>query len=441
MPNAELLQRAQELGVNLHPQRAKRIVITGYAEITPHGDADQTWEAQLEGRSVARLFPEGQDSKVKVAGPIDNFKLEDYFDRREMRGMSVIKGQVIHTSRQAAGMAGILREDGKLDSSQNKHDWTTWIGTGNGATQHQVDVWQDVHADPHRRTSVFKVLELLMEEVNAGVSMDLGIGGWGGSSSEACATGLGNPVGAARLIREGLIKGAITGGFDNALEAYPEIGIALFAAPRVLTTNEDPATASRPFDKNRDGFLISAGGGVVIMEEEEHAKARGATILAEVFGYAKSMDGEDPTNMNTSNVARTMLTAMWDEESDEFHKIDAIFAHSTSTKEGDLAEAEAIRKAFGEDAPNIPITATKSVLGHELGGAGGSNLVTAVRAVIEQKIPHIAGLEEPDPDVADLMLIRDKPLEIALRKVIVVAYGFGGHNAAMVIGRYKEEAA
>lgn len=437
MANAELLQRAQELGVNLHPERAKRIVITGYAELTPHGDADQTWQAQLEGRSVARLFPEGKDPNVKVAGPLD-FRPEDHFDRREMRGLSAIKGEVQYTSRKAARMAKIIGEDGQLNPDQNRHDWACWIGTGGGATQHQIDVYLDHHAVPRRRTSAFKVLEILMEEVNAGVSMDMGIGGWGGSSSEACATGLGNPVEAARAIREGLIKGAVTGGFDDALEGYPEVGIALFAAPRVLTTNEDPQKASRPFDKDRDGFLMSAGGGVVIMEEEQHAKARGATILAEVFGYAKSMDGEDPTGMNTDNVARTMLTAMWDEEKDEFHQIDAIFAHATSTKEGDIAEAEAIRKAFGSDVPMIPITATKSVLGHELAGAGATNLVTAIRSIREGIIPHIASLENPDPRVSDLMLVRERPQERVINKALVVAYGFGGHNATMVIGAYKE---
>ena len=179
--------------------------------------------------------------------------------------------------------------------------------------------------------------------------MALGFSGWGGSSVEACATGLSNIVEAISKIREGYIKVAVAGGFENPLDAYPETGIGMFAGMRTVLSkrNDEPEKASRPFDKDRDGFVLGAGGGVVVIEELNHALKRGARILAEVYGFNKSMDGYDPTSLDPDVVASTILGALYNEKKQEFYDVDTIFAHATSTKDGDTTEAKVLRMRFG----------------------------------------------------------------------------------------------
>lgn len=446
-PEKSLLERAQTLGVNLVTKPAERIVITGLAQITSLGRTEETHEGLLKGRSGVRKFPEGQNAFVEIASPVD-FDPSKYFDRKQMRSLSPLNAMAIVLAQEAARNAHLSNAGGELHKGIKRTEVGSYVGSGIGSVQHLIDIWRTVHKigdnqteDPRvnsRYIAATKGLETFPEELNAGVTRALGISGWGCSSVEACATGLSNQVDAAERIRAGIIKAAVAGGFDDPLEGYPEVGLGIFAGMRIVlsTRNDDPERASRPFDKDRDGFVVGAGGGVVIMEEYEHANLRNAPLLAEVLGFAKSMDGgHSQTDLDSTNVARTILQALWDERRQQFYSIDAIFAHATSTKVGDLAEAEALRKVFGEELKDIPITAIKSNIGHLFGGAGVVNTIAAVNALNEGKISPILNLDNPDPEVAGLNFVRGKPLEKPIQTALVLAYGFGGHNAVMILGK------
>lgn len=444
MADIEMMQIARELDVKFTREPVERIVITGAAQLTPLGNTRETWEGLLEGRSGVRRFPEGKNSFVKIAAPV-NFKPGDHFDRKTLRELSPLGAMAIVVSREAADQAGLQRPLGT--------EYGSFVASGIGFTQNLINVWRTIHKvdeagneNPERNSRLigpFEALKTLPEELNGGVSRALGLRGTGASSIEACATGLSNPVLAAELMRAGVIRGAVAGGFDDPFEEYPEVGLALFAGMRKVLSNrnDNPQAASRPFDRDRDGFVEGAGGGVVVLEDYILAKARKAKILAEVVGFAKSMDGgESVTGLDTDNVARTVLRALWDEKRKVFHEVDAIFAHATSTDDGDIAEVLALRRVFGEKLRKIPIAAIKSNFGHLLGGAGASNLVNAVFALNEGRIPPILNLENPATEFEDLDLVRYNPREVSLKKVLVLAYGFGGHNAAMVLEKAEEAA-
>jgi 3-oxoacyl-[acyl-carrier-protein] synthase II len=367
-----------------------------------------------------------------------------------MKGKSSVNAMAIVIAREAMRKASLLGEDGKLREGINKLYAASWAASAFGSAQRMIDVYSQIHQKDEkgsedliagsRRIHPREGLKTFPEELNGGVAIDFGMSGWGGSSVEACATGLSNIIEAAEKIKTGRVDVAITGGFENVLCEHPETGIGLFAAMRsgVLSTrNNEPEKASRPFDKDRDGFVLASGGGAVVIESLEHALKRGAPIYGEILGFMKSMDGSDPTNLNKDVVACTMLGALYNEKKKEFYDVDAIFAHVTSTKEGDTAEAAVLKMVFGDDLKNIPIAAIKSNMGHLAGGAGAVNFIAALNALNTGKIPHILNLDNPDPEIADLDFVRGKPLEKDIKTALVLAYGFGGHNAVMLLGKYK----
>lgn len=444
----ELFQRAQEMGVELERRPAERIVVTGFAQRTPLGDTQQTWQGLLEGKSGVKKFPVN-NAFVEIAAPVE-FNPEEYFSKKEMRGMAHLTVMGIVVAREAVQRAGLRGENGKLHSSINKRQVGVWVGSGFASTQNIIDVYNQIHKedssgneDPVRNSrfiSPTKGLEVFPEQLNARIGIDLGFSGWGGSSVEACATGLSNAVEVLDKIKHGYLKVGLGGGFENPLITYPETGIGMFAGMRkVLSTrNDEPEKASRPFDAGRDGFVLGAGGAILVFEELNHALQRGAPIYAEVFGFRKSMDGYSPTNLDRDIIASTILGALYNEREKEFYDIDAIFAHATSTEDGDIDENKVLRTVFGDDyLRTIPITAIKSNLGHLAGGAGAVNAVVATQAINERKIPPIINLENPDPAVADLNLVRGKPLEKDINTALVLAYGFGGYNAVLLLGKYK----
>lgn len=446
--NAELLRKSQELGVELENRPAERLVITGFAQLTPLGNTEQTWQGLLAGKSGVKNFPVG-NAFVNIAAPIE-FKPEEHFDRIRLRSLSPLNALGIIVAREAARHANILDINGKLRPDIAKRAAAIWIGSGFGSSQNIINVYRRIHkideqgiedtVTNSRRISPTEGLKVFPEELSAQVAIDLGFSGWGGNTSQACATGLSNIVEAATKIKAGYAKIAIAGGFENPLVDYPETSIGLFAAMRsVLSTrNDDPEKASRPFDKDRDGFVLGAGGGVVVIEELEHALKRGAPIFAEVLGFRNSMDGFDPTNLDKDIVASTILGAMFNEKTKEFYDVDAIFTHATSTKEGDVAEAKVLKLVFGDGLRTIPVAAIKANMGHLAGGAGSVNAIAAIKALQEGKIPPILNLDNPDPEVLDLSLVRGKPLEKNINTALVLAYGFGGHNSVLLLGKHKQ---
>ena len=446
--NMGFKERVRDLGVDLERRPAERIVITGFAQRTSLGNTEETQQGLLDGKSGAKKFPV-ENAFVNIAAPVE-FDPGKHFDKRDLRGISPLNAMGIVIAREAVQNAKALGEDGRLNEDVRKKA-SVWVGSGFGSTQLIIDVHKQIYKPDEngkvdqqansRRIPVTKGLEIFPEELNSRIAIALGASnGWGGSSVEACATGLSNIVEAIRIIKEGRAKFAVAGGFENPFAGYPETGIGMFAAMRsVLSTrNDEPEKASRPFDRDRNGFVLGAGGGVVVVEELESALKRGAPILAEVLGFQKSMDGLDPTNLDKDVVASTILGALYDEKRKEFYDVDAIFAHATSTEAGDIAEAKVLRIVFGDEyLRKIPIAAIKSNLGHLAGGAGAVNTIAAINALRSNKIPHIINLDSPDPEVADLNLVRGKPLEKDINTALVLAYGFGGNNAVLLLGKYK----
>ena len=444
--NPEFFERSQGLGVELENRPAERLVITGMAALTPLGDTEQTLEGLNTGKSGVKEF-DVKNFAVSIAAPVE-FNPEAHFSKKEMKGRSPLNAMAVAIAREAMKNAGLLGEDGKLQKDIDRRQAASWMASAFGSVHHIIDVYNQIHKKDEAgnenpwlnsgRISPRKGLEIFPEELNGQVAIDLGVSGWGGSSVEACATGLSNIIEAARIIKGGQAKVAVAGGLEDILSAYPEASIGMFAAMRsVLSTrNDEPEKASRPFDKDRDGFVLGAGGGAVVIEALDHALERGAPILAEILGFNKSMDGSDPTNLNKKIVAGTILKALYNQRTKEFYEVDSIFAHATSTNQGDQAEAELLKMIFGDSLKNIPIAAIKSNMGHLAGGAGAVNVIAAINALNSGKIPPILNLENPSQEFEGLFFVRGKPLEKDIKTALVLAYGFGGHNAVMLLGRY-----
>ena len=444
--NPEFLERSKELGVELENRPAERLVITGMAALTPLGNTEQTLEGLNSGKSGVKEF-DVKNFAVSIAAPVE-FNPEAHFSKKEMKGRSPLNAMAVAIAREAMKNAGLLGEDGKLQKDIDRRQAASWMASAFGSVHHIIDVYNQIHKKDEAgnenpwlnsgRISPRKGLEIFPEELNGQVAIDLGVSGWGGSSVEACATGLSNIIEAARIIKGGQAKVAVAGGLEDILSAYPEASIGMFAAMRsVLSTrNDEPEKASRPFDKDRNGFVLGAGGGAVVIEALDHALERGAPILAEILGFNKSMDGSDPTNLNKKIVAGTILKALYNQRTKEFYEVDSIFAHATSTNQGDQAEAELLKMIFGDSLKNIPIAAIKSNMGHLAGGAGAVNVIAAINALNSGKIPPILNLENPSQEFEGLFFVRGKPLEKDIKTALVLAYGFGGHNAVMLLGRY-----
>ena len=445
--NPEFLERSKELGVELENRPAERLVITGMAALTPLGNTEQTLEGLNSGESGVKEL-DVKNFAVSIAAPVE-FNPEAHFSKKEMKGRSPLNAMAVAIAREAMKNAGLLGEDGKLQKDIDRRQAASWMASAFGSVHHIIDVYNQIHKKDEAgnenprlnsgRISPRKGLEIFPEELNGQVAIDLGVSGWGGSSVEACATGLSNIIEAARIIKGGQAKVAVAGGLEDILSAYPEASIGMFAAMRsVLSTrNDEPEKASRPFDKDRDGFVLGAGGGAVVIEALDHALERGAPILAEILGFNKSMDGSDPTNLNKKIVAGTILKALYNQRTKEFYEVDSIFAHATSTNQGDQAEAELLKMIFGDSLKNIPIAAIKSNMGHLAGGAGAVNVIAAINALNSGKIPPILNLENPSQEFEGLFFVRGKPLEKDIKTALVLAYGFGGHNAVMLLGKYK----
>jgi len=444
--NPEFFERSQGLGVELENRPAERLVITGMAALTPLGNTEQTLEGLNSGKSGVKEF-DVKNFAVSIAAPVE-FNPEAHFSKKEMKGRSPLNAMAVAIAREAMKNAGLLGEDGKLQKDIDRRQAASWMASAFGSVHHIIDVYNQIHKKDEAgnenpwlnsgRISPRKGLEIFPEELNGQVAIDLGVSGWGGSSVEACATGLSNIIEAARIIKGGQAKVAVAGGLEDILSAYPEASIGMFAAMRsVLSTrNDEPEKASRPFDKDRNGFVLGAGGGAVVIEALDHALERGAPILAEILGFNKSMDGSDPTNLNKKIVAGTILKALYNQRTKEFYEVDSIFAHATSTNQGDQAEAELLKMIFGDSLKNIPIAAIKSNMGHLAGGAGAVNVIAAINALNSGKIPPILNLENPSQEFEGLFFVRGKPLEKDIKTALVLAYGFGGHNAVMLLGRY-----
>jgi 3-oxoacyl-[acyl-carrier-protein] synthase II len=410
----------------------RRVVITGVGAVSPCGPtAEDTWQAVRAGRSgVGRV--EGfdmPDGTVNIAGQARDFRAEEFVDRKTMRKTDRFSHLAVAAAKQAVA-------DARLDIAADAARIGTSVGTGIGGLKTEEVAHKKMFEEGPDRLSPFWVTALIPNMGAAEISMHLGTRGPLTTECTACAASAMSIGNATMYIRAGMADAMLAGGVEA-----PVVPLALggFGNMRALSRRlDDPEGASRPFDSGRDGFILSEGGAVLVLEELGRAQARGAHIYAEVLGYGMSSDAHHVTEPDPvgENPARAMTMAMADAgiEADD---VDYVNAHGTSTPAGDSAETRALKRALGEErARVIPISSTKSETGHLLGAAGALEAIISVLAMRDGFVPPTINLTDPDP-TCDLDYVPNTGREADVSVVISNSFGFGGHNAVLVLRRWE----
>ena len=410
----------------------RRVVITGLGCISPVGNTvESAWESLIAGQSGIGAITKFDASafSCKIAGEVKGFNVEDYMTSKEARTMDTFIHYGIAAAVQAVKDSGLSMNEALTDEQSVR------IGVNIGSGIGGLPLIEETHTElvnrGPRRVTPFFVPASIINMISGHVSMKYGFKGPNIAVVTACTTGL-HAIGlSARMIEYGDADVMICGGAEATVSP---LGIGGFAAMRALSTrNDDPATASRPWDKDRDGFVLGEGAGVMVIEEYEHAKARGAKIYAEIAGFGMSADAGHMTAPNMDGPRRAMLSAIQNAGLKP-GDVDYVNAHGTSTPLGDINESNAIKAALGEHAKNVVVSSTKGATGHLLGGAGGLESVFTVLALHHQTIPPTINIQNQDPE-CDL----DYCANVARKKEIKVAlknnFGFGGTNGALVFKR------
>jgi 3-oxoacyl-[acyl-carrier-protein] synthase II len=410
----------------------RRVVITGLGCISPVGNTvESAWSALVAGQSGIGPITKFDASafSCKIAGEVKGFNVEDYMSAKEARTMDTFIHYGIAAAMQAVKDSGLATNDALGDEQAVRIGVN--IGSGIGGLPLIEETHAELTARGPRRITPFFVPASIINMISGHVSMKYGFKGPNIAVVTACTTGL-HAIGiAARMIEYGDADVMICGGAESTVSP---LGIGGFAAMRALSTrNDDPATASRPWDKDRDGFVLGEGAGVMVIEEYERAKARGAKIYAELAGFGMSADAGHMTAPNMDGPRRAMLSAIANaglQPSD----VDYVNAHGTSTPLGDINESNAIKAALGEHAKKVVVNSTKGATGHLLGGAGGLESVFTVLAVHHQTIPPTINLMNQDPE-CDLDYCANTARQTEIKVALKNNFGFGGTNGALVFKR------
>ncbi|MED1202506.1 beta-ketoacyl-ACP synthase II [Heyndrickxia acidicola] len=410
----------------------KRVVITGIGAVTPLGnDVDTTWKNLIDGKSgigpLTRLNPE--DYPAKVAAEVKDFDIEAYLEKKEARKMDRFTHYAIAASTMAVKDANLTINE------ENAERVGVWIGSGIGGMETFEQQFEVFLNRGYRRVSPFFVPMMIPDMAAGQVSILLGAKGINSCTVTACATGTNSIGDAFKAIQRGDADVMISGGAEAPIT---RMSLAGFSANTALSTNPDPNTASRPFDLNRDGFVIGEGAGIVVLEEMEYALARGAKIYAEVVGYGSTGDAHHITAPAPGGEggARAMKMALNDGELSP-ESVDYINAHGTSTGYNDKYETMAVKEVFGDHAYKLAMSSTKSMTGHLLGAAGGIEAIFSVLAIKDGKIPPTINLETPDPE-CDLDYVANEARNGNVNVVMSNSLGFGGHNATLVFKKFEK---
>ena len=410
----------------------RRVVVTGLGCISPVGNTvADAWASLLAGQSgIDRITKfDATNFSCQIAGEVKGFNVEDYMSAKDARTMDSFIHFGIAAAEQAVKDAGLPTGDALSDDLATRIGCV--IGSGIGGLPLIENTQIELSNRGPRRITPFFVPASIINMVAGHVSMRHGFKGPNLSVVTACTTGLHCIGEAGRMIEYGDADIVVAGG---TVSTVSPLGIGGFAAMRALSTrNDDPKAASRPWDKDRDGFVLGEGAGVMVLEEYEHAKARGAKIYAELAGYGMSADAGHMTAPNMDGPRRAMLNAMRNAGVNP-DQINYLNAHGTSTPLGDKNESNAIKAALGDAAYKTVVSSTKSMTGHLLGGAGGIESIFTVMAIHDQKIPPTINLLNQDPD-CDLdycaNVARDAKIDIALKN----NFGFGGTNGSLIFKR------
>lgn len=409
----------------------RRVVITGLGAVTPLGnDVESMWENILAGKSGIDFVTKVDKDKypAKVAAEIKDFDPTEYMDKKDARKMDPFTQYAVAASKMAVKDAGLTIDD------SNAHQVGVWIGSGIGGMQ----TWEEQHTKllekGPKRVSPFFVPMMIPDMAAGQVSIQLGAKGINSCTVTACASGANSIGDAYKAVQRGDVDYIIAGGTEAPIS---NMAFAGFSSAKALSTNEDPSNASRPFDQDRDGFVMGEGSGIIIMESLESALERDAHIYAEIVGYGATGDAYHITAPaeNGEGAARAMQHALKDAEISP-EEVDYINAHGTSTDLNDKYETAAIKTVFGDHAYKLAVSSTKSMTGHLLGAAGGIESVISIKSITDSVVPATINYQTPDPE-CDLDYVPNEARKQDVNIVLSNSLGFGGHNVALVFKKYQ----
>lgn len=404
----------------------RRVVITGLGIVSPVGnDIDTAWNNIVNGRSgitqITRF--DAQALNAQIAGEVKDFDVTQYMSAKESKQMDTF----IHYG-YAAGIQA-WRDSGLEVTEDNAERMGVIVGSGIGGLPRIEETQTEYLNRGARRISPFFVPASLVNLVSGQLSIGLGLKGPSYAVVSACTTGLHSIGDAARLIEYGDADVMVAGGAESTVSP---LGVGGFAAMRALSTrNDDPTTASRPFDSDRDGFVLGEGAGVVVLEEYEHARKRGARIYGEFVGYGLSSDAFHITSPNQDGPRRGMVNALRSAGINP-EQIDYVNAHGTSTPLGDINETKALKLAFGDHSSKVVVNSTKSMTGHLLGAAGGIEAIFTTLALYKQVSPPTINIFNQDPE-CDLDYCANEARDLAIEYAMSNSFGFGGTNGTMIV--------
>ena len=410
----------------------RRVVVSGLGVITPLGNnVIDTWSNILAGKSgIGRITHfDTTDFPVQIGGSIRDFNVEDYIPKKDVKKMDPF----IHYG-MAAGIQA-FEDSGLVVNEENAHRIGVAIGSGIGGLPGIEKGTLILQEGGPRKISPFYVPSNIINMISGNLSIRIGAKGPNFAIVTACTTGTHNIGDAARLIEYGDADVMVAGGAEMATSPT---GLAGFANARALSTrNDEPERASRPWDRDRDGFVLSDGAGVMVLEELEHAKQRGAHIYGELLGYGMSGDAYHMTapSEDGSGATHSMLNALRNAHIDK-STIDYINAHGTSTPAGDVVENNAVKRVFGDDAKKVAISSTKSMTGHLLGAAGGIEAVFCLLAIRDQVAPPTINLDNPDP-ACDLDYVPHHARQMKIDIALSNSFGFGGTNGTLIFSKLR----
>lgn len=410
----------------------RRVVITGVGVVSPVGnDARTFWASLLAGKSgigPVTLF-DASEFPTRIAGEVKDFDPSTYMDKKDVKRTDRFVQFAIAATKMALEDARLKVEE--LDPERIG----VYIGSGIGG----LATWEEQHRvlleKGPRRVSPFLIPMMIANMASGKVSIQFGLKGPNSAPISACATGTHAIGDAFKIIQRGEADVMVAGGTEATIRPLAFAGFC--AAKAMSTRNDEPEKASRPFDKDRDGFVMGEGAGVLILEELEHAKRRGAPILAEVIGYGMSADAFHLTQPDPDGdgAKRSMLAALRD-AGIRPEEVDYINAHGTSTELNDKIETQAIKAAFGEHAYKLAVSSTKSMTGHMLGAAGAVEAIATALALRDQILPPTINYETPDPE-CDLDYVPNEARRARVQVALSNSFGFGGHNATIALKRYE----
>ena len=410
----------------------KRVVITGVGMVTPLGTGtEKSWDGLIKGRSAIKRITlcDPSDLPSQIAGEVSDFDADLFIETKEQKKMD----RFIHLGIAAASMA--MEDSGLKISSSNSERVGVIVGAGIGGLP-AIERYSRILAEKGpRKVTPFFIPMTIINLVSGQISIRFGAKGPNLSITTACASGTHSIGEAFKLVQNGVSDAVIAGGAEATITP---LGITGFTAMKALSRrNNDPEKASRPFDIDRDGFVMGEGAGILILEELEHAINRGAKIYAEISGYGMSSDAYHISSPSPDGegAARCMQSALKDANIAP-EEIDYINAHGTSTKHGDEVETAAIKNVFGQHAYKLCVSSTKSMIGHLLGASGGVEGVICVLSIYNKIVPPTINLDNPDP-ACDLDYVPHRARQLDMNVVMSNSFGFGGTNACIVLKKYR----